>query len=102
MTSHAAFMSAFKSVRFVVCSSASRSARVEGRVMAETHDDRFRRFGRQAVVLGVVAYLFWARAHRPFSTPVLFGFALCVLGSLTCIILSAGSYGLDLLEKRKK
>jgi hypothetical protein len=68
----------------------------------ETHDDRFRRYARRAIVLGVIASLCWTRAHRPFSVIVVVLFAGGILGGLTFAIMSAGSYVLHVLEKRKR
>jgi hypothetical protein len=68
----------------------------------DTHDDRSRRYARTAIVCGVVAWLCWSRAHRPFSPFVLFAFAGGILGGLTAVIMSAGAYVLHVLEKRNR
>jgi hypothetical protein len=68
----------------------------------ESHDDRFRRYGRTAILCGVVAGLSWRYAHRPLSPFALLAFAGGVLGGLTSAIMSAGSYALLVLERRKR
>jgi hypothetical protein len=68
----------------------------------ETHEDRFRRNGRIAILCGATAWVCFRYAHRPLSPFALLAFAGGVLGGLTAVIMSAGSYVLHVIEKRKR